>query len=85
MTQLYSGPSGKFRPHVDTPRGALQFGSLVVFCRTRTMAVNYELLTREKNTYGTGATKVQTVLRGQLSIAIVNMRCSKFRAVIVLH
>jgi len=28
--QVYSGPSGKFRPHVDTPRGATQFGSLVV-------------------------------------------------------
>ena len=28
--KVYSGPSGKFRPHVDTPRGATQFGSLVV-------------------------------------------------------
>ncbi|KAL2046621.1 hypothetical protein ABVK25_011702 [Lepraria finkii] len=27
---IYSAPSGKFRPHVDTPRGATQFGSLVV-------------------------------------------------------
>ncbi|PQE26078.1 oxidoreductase protein [Rutstroemia sp. NJR-2017a BBW] len=27
---VYSGPSGKFEKHVDTPRGALQFGSLVV-------------------------------------------------------
>ncbi|KAH9209223.1 hypothetical protein DL95DRAFT_428313 [Leptodontidium sp. 2 PMI_412] len=27
---VYSGPSGKFRAHVDTPRGATQFGSLVV-------------------------------------------------------
>ncbi|KAF2099447.1 hypothetical protein NA57DRAFT_74946 [Rhizodiscina lignyota] len=27
---IYSGPSGKFRPHVDTPRSSLQFGSLVV-------------------------------------------------------
>ncbi|KAL9017997.1 MAG: hypothetical protein Q9185_004666 [Variospora sp. 1 TL-2023] len=27
---IYSGPSGKFRPHVDTPRGPTQFGSLVV-------------------------------------------------------
>ena len=28
--QIYSGPSGKFKPHVDTPRSPLQFGSLVV-------------------------------------------------------
>lgn len=28
--QVYSGPSGKFKPHVDTPRGATQFASLVV-------------------------------------------------------
>ena len=27
---VYSGPSGKFRPHVDTPRSAKHFGSLVV-------------------------------------------------------
>ena len=28
--QIYSGPSGKFKAHVDTPRGATQFASLVV-------------------------------------------------------
>lgn len=28
--QIYSGPSGKFHTHVDTPRGADQFGSLVI-------------------------------------------------------
>lgn len=28
--QLYSGPSGKFKPHLDTPRSPDQFGSLVV-------------------------------------------------------
>ncbi|KAJ9637854.1 hypothetical protein H2199_007349 [Coniosporium tulheliwenetii] len=27
---IYSGPSGKFKPHVDTPRSEIQFGSLVV-------------------------------------------------------
>ncbi|KAF7902857.1 hypothetical protein EAF00_002759 [Botryotinia globosa] len=27
---IYSGPSGKFKAHVDTPRGTRQFGSLVV-------------------------------------------------------
>ncbi|GAB1316186.1 Fe2OG dioxygenase domain-containing protein [Madurella fahalii] len=27
---LYSGPSGKFKSHVDTPRSPAQFGSLVV-------------------------------------------------------
>ncbi|KAK7931209.1 hypothetical protein PG985_001921 [Apiospora marii] len=27
---VYSGPSGKFKPHVDTPRSRGQFGSLVV-------------------------------------------------------
>ena len=27
---IYSSPSGKFQPHVDTPRGPAQFGSLVV-------------------------------------------------------
>ncbi|KAL9101858.1 MAG: hypothetical protein Q9163_002925 [Psora crenata] len=27
---IYSGPGGKFRPHVDTPRDATQFASLVV-------------------------------------------------------
>ncbi|KAL8993483.1 MAG: hypothetical protein Q9169_006310 [Polycauliona sp. 2 TL-2023] len=27
---VYSAPSGKFLPHVDTPRGLTQFGSLVV-------------------------------------------------------
>ncbi|KAE8442380.1 hypothetical protein EG329_003396 [Mollisiaceae sp. DMI_Dod_QoI] len=27
---IYSGPSGKFQKHVDTPRGPTQFGSLVV-------------------------------------------------------
>ncbi|KAI9776050.1 MAG: hypothetical protein M1839_000653 [Geoglossum umbratile] len=27
---IYSGESGKFKAHVDTPRGATQFGSLVV-------------------------------------------------------
>lgn len=27
---MYSGPSGKFKPHVDTPRSPSQFGSLVV-------------------------------------------------------
>ncbi|KAL7931711.1 oxidoreductase [Trichoderma chlorosporum] len=27
---IYSGPSGKFKPHVDTPRSSMQFGSLVV-------------------------------------------------------
>lgn len=30
MHQIYSGPSGMFHPHVDTPRGEGQFGSLVV-------------------------------------------------------
>lgn len=30
MSRIYSGPSGKFCAHVDTPRGAAQFGSLVV-------------------------------------------------------
>ena len=29
-SQVYSAPSGKFKPHVDTPRGATQFGTLVV-------------------------------------------------------
>lgn len=28
--KLYSGPSGKFKTHVDTPRSPAQFGSLVV-------------------------------------------------------
>ena len=28
--QIYSGPSGKFQTHVDTPRGTEQFGSLVI-------------------------------------------------------
>jgi len=28
--QVYSGPSGKFDAHVDTPSGADKFGSLVV-------------------------------------------------------
>ena len=28
--QVYSAPSGKFKAHVDTPRGPTQFGSLVV-------------------------------------------------------
>lgn len=28
--QIYSGPSGKFQTHIDTPRGAGQFGSLVI-------------------------------------------------------
>lgn len=27
---VYSGPSGKFKPHVDTPRSEFQLGSLVV-------------------------------------------------------
>lgn len=27
---VYSGPCGKFKAHVDTPRGVMQFGSLVV-------------------------------------------------------
>ncbi|KAK2013035.1 hypothetical protein LZ32DRAFT_604813 [Colletotrichum eremochloae] len=27
---IYSGPSGRFKPHVDTPRSASHFGSLVV-------------------------------------------------------
>ncbi|KAF9872478.1 oxidoreductase [Colletotrichum karsti] len=27
---IYSGPSGKFKPHVDTPRSSYQIGSLVV-------------------------------------------------------
>ncbi|KAJ3499465.1 hypothetical protein NLG97_g304 [Lecanicillium saksenae] len=27
---VYSGPSGKFKAHVDTPRSPLQFGSLVI-------------------------------------------------------
>lgn len=27
---VYSGPSGMFKPHIDTPRGHTQFGSLVV-------------------------------------------------------
>ncbi|TVY33603.1 hypothetical protein LSUB1_G007087 [Lachnellula subtilissima] len=27
---VYSGPGGKFQAHVDTPRGATQFGSLVI-------------------------------------------------------
>ncbi|KAL8915126.1 MAG: hypothetical protein Q9172_006955 [Xanthocarpia lactea] len=30
FVQVYSAPSGMFKPHVDTPRGATQFGSLVV-------------------------------------------------------
>ena len=30
LGQIYSGLSGKFQKHVDTPRGATQFGSLVV-------------------------------------------------------
>ena len=29
-SQVYSGPSGMFNAHVDTPRGAKNFGSLVV-------------------------------------------------------
>jgi hypothetical protein len=27
---VYSGPSGHFKPHVDTPRSGMQVGSLVV-------------------------------------------------------
>ncbi|KAK2046761.1 hypothetical protein LZ31DRAFT_493184 [Colletotrichum somersetense] len=27
---VYSGPSGRFKPHVDTPRSSSQFGSLVI-------------------------------------------------------
>lgn len=30
---VYSGPWGKFKPHVVTPRGFTQFGSLVVCLR----------------------------------------------------
>ncbi|KAH8882268.1 hypothetical protein GQ53DRAFT_701013 [Thozetella sp. PMI_491] len=30
MVRVYEGPSGHFRSHVDTPRSASQFGSLVV-------------------------------------------------------
>lgn len=30
LLQVYSAPSDKFKPHVDTPRGYTQFGSLVV-------------------------------------------------------
>lgn len=30
LAQIYTGPSGRFRPHVDTPRSVSQFGSLVV-------------------------------------------------------
>lgn len=30
ITQVYSGPSGHFRKHVDTPRSSQQVGSLVV-------------------------------------------------------
>ncbi|KAL8976636.1 MAG: hypothetical protein Q9205_007395 [Flavoplaca limonia] len=30
LNKIYSAPSGKFRSHVDTPRGPAQFGSLVV-------------------------------------------------------
>lgn len=30
VCQIYSAPSGKFLSHVDTPRGPMQFGSLVV-------------------------------------------------------
>lgn len=30
MWQIYSAPSGRFLSHVDTPRGPMQFGSLVV-------------------------------------------------------
>jgi hypothetical protein len=32
---VYSGPSGMFRPHIDTPRGRTQFGSLVVCLPTK--------------------------------------------------
>lgn len=35
MQQVYSAPSGRFKPHVDTPRSALQFGSLVVSLPTQ--------------------------------------------------
>jgi hypothetical protein len=28
--KIYSGPGGKFKAHVDTPRGPDQFGSLIV-------------------------------------------------------
>lgn len=30
LIQIYEGPSGHFRAHVDTPQSATQFGSLVV-------------------------------------------------------
>lgn len=33
--QIYSGPSGKFKAHVDTPRSSLQIGSLVVCLPTK--------------------------------------------------
>jgi hypothetical protein len=32
---VYSGPSGMFKPHVDTPRGRTQFGSLVICLPTK--------------------------------------------------
>jgi len=32
---VYSGPSGMFKPHIDTPRGRTQFGSLVVCLPTK--------------------------------------------------
>ncbi|KAK8133393.1 hypothetical protein PG984_005405 [Apiospora sp. TS-2023a] len=32
---VYSGPSGMFKPHVDTPRGRTHFGSLVVVLPTK--------------------------------------------------
>jgi hypothetical protein len=37
---VYSSPSGMFKPHVDTPRGRTQFGSLVVCLPTGFEGIN---------------------------------------------
>ncbi|KAL8727431.1 MAG: hypothetical protein Q9181_005718, partial [Wetmoreana brouardii] len=43
---IYSAPSGKFKPHVDTPRGVTQFRSLVEVTAGHRVTLTYNLYAR---------------------------------------
>ncbi|KAF7943702.1 uncharacterized protein EAE97_005772 [Botrytis byssoidea] len=48
---IYSGPSGKFKAHVDTPRGTRQFGSLVVCLPYSHQGGQLRITHRDSNTF----------------------------------
>jgi hypothetical protein len=81
MYQIYFGPSGRFQPHVDTPRSQHQFGSLVVCLPVEHEGGQLKVRYKGKEfTFDWSTAKAMTTMPpfvGPPDTAIVNMKDSQ--------